>query len=256
MKKRESPRTWFGRPAALEVATDLPPPFRLLKLREAADAFDFARSIAPSEGAGTLVLVGRFDVMEFAAVLEPDEPLGSTRLVFYAGMNALADTLSALAPPERPINIAWPDAIHVDGGLVGGGRLAWPEGVREDAVPDWIVFGALIRTANISGDPTALVLTAALQDQGFSTESGEHVVAKFSRHLMSGIDTWRSVGFEVLARRYLQRLETKKGAASSIAPDGNLLVKWRGMAEPELHSLRDALRHPSWIDRIGGGGRA
>ena len=84
----------------------------------------------PKEGAGTLVYVGRFDLAEFAVVLEPDEPLRIARRAFYAGMAALADALIVLAPPEKPIAIDWPDAIRVDRGLVGGGRLAWPRRCR------------------------------------------------------------------------------------------------------------------------------
>ena len=86
------------------------------------------RRNAAELGAGTLVYVGRFDLAEFAVVLEPDEPLRTARRAFYAGMAALADALAAHAPPEKPIAFDWPDAIRVDGGLVGGGRLAWPDG--------------------------------------------------------------------------------------------------------------------------------
>ena len=53
----------------------LPPPFSLVMLREVGDAFAHAVSIAAEQGAGTLVYVGRFDLAEFAVVLEPDEPL-------------------------------------------------------------------------------------------------------------------------------------------------------------------------------------
>ena len=56
-------------------ALDLPPPFRLITLREVGDAFAHAVSVAADEGAGTLVHVGRFDLAEFALVLEPEEPL-------------------------------------------------------------------------------------------------------------------------------------------------------------------------------------
>ena len=65
----------------------------------------------PRRGAGTLVFVGRFDLVEFAVVLEPDEPLRTARRAFYAGMAALADALAAHAPPEKPIAFDWPDAI-------------------------------------------------------------------------------------------------------------------------------------------------
>src|SRR5919204_4176494 len=125
---------------------DLPPLFRPVVLREVGDAFAHACAHAGELGAGSFVFIGRFDVAEFAVVLEPEEPLAAARRAFYAGMVALGDTLAACAPPEKPIAIAWPDALHVDGGLVGGGRLAWPENGDEQAVPDWLVFGATIRT--------------------------------------------------------------------------------------------------------------
>jgi len=84
-------------------ALDLPPPFRLVTLREVGDAFAHATHVAGEEGAGTLVYVGRFDLVEFALVLEPDEPLKTARRALYAGLAALADALAVHAPPELPI---------------------------------------------------------------------------------------------------------------------------------------------------------
>src|SRR5262245_16341207 len=124
---------------------DLPPGFQPIVLREAGDAFAHAKAVAAQEGAGTVVHVGRFDLAEFEVILEPDEPLREARRALYAGCVALSDALAVFAPPERPIELAWPDAVRVDGGLVGGVQLAWPEGAPEDAVPDWLVFGAMIR---------------------------------------------------------------------------------------------------------------
>src|SRR3990172_7242169 len=124
---------------------DLPPLFRAVSLREVGDAFAHAKAIAPEEGAGTLVHVGRFDLVEFALVLEPEEPLHTARRAFYAGMVALRDALLTYAPPERAITFGWPDAIHVDGGLIGGGRLAWSEGTSESEPPEWLVFAAIVR---------------------------------------------------------------------------------------------------------------
>src|SRR2546428_9203785 len=95
------PRTRIRAPYA--AVLDLPPPFRLVPLREAGDAFAHATTIAAEAGAGTLVWVGRFDLVEFALVLEPDEPLRSARRAFYAGMTALADALLVHAPPEKII---------------------------------------------------------------------------------------------------------------------------------------------------------
>src|SRR6202035_4013369 len=120
-------------------ALDLPPPFRLVTLREVGDALTHATKVAAEEGAGTLVYVGRFDLAEFAVVLEPEEPLKTARRALYAGLTALADALAVHAPPERPIGFDWPDAVRVDGGLVGGAQLAWPADSDEEATPAWIV---------------------------------------------------------------------------------------------------------------------
>lgn len=59
--------------------------------------------IAEESGAGTLTYVGRFDLAEFAVVLEPGEPLRTARRAFYAGMVALTDALRAYAPPNKEI---------------------------------------------------------------------------------------------------------------------------------------------------------
>ena len=81
--------------AFISEPIDLPPPFALVRLRESGDAFTHALGIAEQSGAGTLVYVGRFDLAEFAVVLEPDEPLRTARRAFYAGMVALTDALRA-----------------------------------------------------------------------------------------------------------------------------------------------------------------
>src|SRR5260221_785780 len=107
---------------SLKPALDLPPPFRLLTLREVGDAFAHATGVAAQEGAGTLVYVGRFDLVEFAVVLEPDEPLKTARRSLYAGVAALGDALAVHAPPELPITFDWPDAVRVNGGLVTRAR--------------------------------------------------------------------------------------------------------------------------------------
>ena len=71
---------------------------------------------------------------------------GQARRAIYAGAAALADALAVHAPPEKPIAFDWPDAIRVDGGLVGGVRLEWPLGADENEPAPWLVFGAMIRT--------------------------------------------------------------------------------------------------------------
>jgi biotin-(acetyl-CoA carboxylase) ligase len=237
-------------------ALTLPPPFTLVTLREVGDAFAHAVSIAAEEGAGTLVYVGRFDLAEFAVVLEPDEPLGTARRAFYAGMAALADALLTYAPPEKPVTIDWPDTLCVDGGLVGGGRLAWPENAREDEPPDWLVFGAMIRTVSISETEAGLrPLSAALAEEGFDGVESDHLVESFARHLMVHIDAWNDQGFAAVAHEYLQRLTPEKGVRRDLDETGDLLTRRVGKVDVERKKLIPALAAPSWLDSETGGPR-
>src|ERR1700688_643729 len=214
------------RDSPLAPELTLPPPFTLVRLRELGDALAHATSIAGEQGAGTLVYVGRFDLAEFAVVLEPDEPLRLARRAIYAGMAALADALAANAQPETSVTIAWPDSISVNHGLVGGGRLAWPRGVDEDETPPWLVFGAMIRTVSVTGvEPGLNPLSTALEEEGFSDAMSDQVVESFARHFMAAIDAWQEHGFAEVARGYLGRLAPEKGARRDIDENGDLLVR-------------------------------
>src|SRR6266851_4449803 len=233
-----------GQPAR---ALDLPPPFRLVLLREAGDAVAHAAAHAGELGAGTLVFVGRFDLAEFAIVLEPEEPLAAARRVFYAGMVALVDALAALAPPETPIAIEWPDRVTIDGGLVGGGRLAWPAGAAESAVPEWLVFGTAIRIVSMSPDGPALhPLSTALADEGFGDIGAKRLVEGFARHLMVALDRWQETGLSPLAADYLARLRPERGVRRSLSANGDLLIE-RAERPVATRELRTALKSPSWL---------
>jgi biotin-(acetyl-CoA carboxylase) ligase len=234
-------------------ALDLPPPFRPVTLREAGDAFAHAVRIAAEEGAGTLVHVGRFDLIEFALVLEPDEPLREARRAFYAGMAALADALAAHAPPEKMIHIEWPDAVFVDGALVGGGRLAWPDNAAEDARPDWLVFGAMARAAAMDpGEPGLRPQSAALEDEGFEDLGSGRLIESFARHVMVQLDAWQEQGFGAVARNYLPYLGAQPGARRDLNENGDLLTRTAGTTEVARRSLTDALAATAWLDREAG----
>jgi len=236
-------------------ALDLPPPYRLISLREVGDAYVHAQKVAAEEGAGTLVHVGRFDMAEFAVVLEPDEPLRTARRAFYAGMNAMTDALIAHAPPEKPIVIDWPDALRVDGGLVGGGRLAWPKGADEDDVPDWLVFSGMIRTVSMTEEAGLHPLETALDQEGFEEHGASALVESFARHLMVAIDAWEQDGFGAVRKEYLPRLSPEKGARRDLDENGDLLVRWIASNQPERRALVPALEAPSWYDARRGGPR-
>lgn len=240
-------------------AIELPPPFRLVTLREVGDAFAHAVANAAEEGAGTLVYVGRFDLAEFAVVLEPEEPLRIARRTIYAGMSALADALIVQAPPKMPIEIVWPDTINVNSGLVGGGRLAWPEGTDENEPPQWLVFGAMIRLVSLAeGEAGLRPLTSALEDEGFDDLASDRMLEIFSRHLMVTLDAWQQYGFSAVAKSYLPRLapHPENGVRRDIDENGDLLLRRMGKVEMERHELIPALLQPRWYDPKTRGPRA
>jgi biotin-(acetyl-CoA carboxylase) ligase len=227
---------------------ELPPPFRLVALREVGDAVAYARKHGAELGAGTLISVGRFDVAEFAVVFEPDEPHASSWRVLYAGMVALVRAMASIAPPHKPIVIDWPDAIRVDGGCVGGGRLVSPEDADAATPPPWLVFGAVIRLASIPDSSSAPLLAeeTALEEEGFGTPDAHRLVEAFARHLMRVIDRWRDAGFASVAGEYLSHLAPENGAQRDIGDDGDLLVGRTGRRD-QCHGLRQRLARPSWL---------
>jgi len=233
---------------------NLPPPFTPVRLRESRDSFAHAIDIADDSGAGTLTYVGRFDLAEFAVVLEPGEPLRTARRAFYAGMVALTDALRAYAPPNKEIAIDWPDAIRVDGGLVGGGRLGWPSSAKEDELPRWLVFGAMIRTVAITDREAGVYpLASALDQEGFGEAGAVQVTESFARHLMRVLDAWQTDGFDGIAREFLSRLSRERQTKHAIADNGDLMTCRIGTNMTDRHDLRKGLLSPSWLDpKLGG----
>jgi biotin-(acetyl-CoA carboxylase) ligase len=227
----------------------LPPPFTAIRLREVGDAFAHAVAIAPKKGAGTLVHVGRFDLAEFAVVLEPDEPLLKARRTFYAGMAALADALAAHAQPDTSITIDWPDSLLVNQGLVGGGRLAWPHDIAEDQTPEWLVFGGMIRTVSMSGvEPGLNPLVTALEEEGFTDVMSTHLVESFARNFMRIVDSWQESGFAAVTKSYIERLPREQGARRDIDENGDLMLRRMGKVDVTRQKLLPRLAQPAWFD--------
>jgi biotin-(acetyl-CoA carboxylase) ligase len=235
----------------VEQTLDLPPGYTLVALRELGDAFAHGCDIAAASGAGTLVWVRRYDLVEFAVVLEPDEPLISARRALFAGMNALGDAIAAHCPPEREVNFDWPDAIRFDGGLLGGARLGWPSDCAEDAIPAWLVLGVILRGADMAHiEEVQAASGVSLLGEGFEMADTDAIIESFARHLMTAFDRWNERGFEAIARDYLDRLSKRRdGERRAIDVNGDLLVRAAaGSGPPERTPLLDALARADWYD--------
>lgn len=237
-----------GHPGRRRPSPDLPPGYTLVTLRGAGNAFRHACSIAGSAGAGTLVWVRRFDLVEFAVVLEPAEPLATARCAFFAGMTALADAVAAIAPPEKRISFDWPDVVRFDGARLGGGRLGWPQDCPEEELPAWLVFSAMLIASKGRGcEPGLTPGSTSLEEEG--CDNGDHgaMIESFARYLMRVFDLWAESGFDVVAQNYLARLSTPHpGSRLAIDSKGELIAA--GGTGIERLALVSALKAPAWLD--------
>jgi len=242
--------------AGMEQTLDLPPGYTLVALREYGDAFAHGCDIAEQAGAGTLVWVRRYDLVEFAVVLEPDEPLVSARRALFAGMNAAADAIAAHCPPEREVSFDWPDTIRFDRGLLGGARLGWPADCAETSVPAWLVLGFILRAADMAHvEEVQAAAGVSLLSEGFEMIDTDAIIGSFARHLMTAFDRWNEHGFEAIARDYLTRLPKRKaGERRTIDLNGDLLVSPpAGSGPPDRTGLVDALARVAWYDPLARG---
>jgi biotin-(acetyl-CoA carboxylase) ligase len=214
----------------------MPPGFRAFGLAAGEDAFHRARQLAGSHGAGSLFWTADAETLDLAVVLEPEEPLHQTRRTVCLGMLALADALVPAAPPERPIRVRWPATLLVDGSIVGGGRLAWPEGADEAEPPPWLVFAARLRLAWPEDfEPGIAPDRNALSEEGFEIEAAA-LVETFARHLLFHADAWAAHGFEAIARAYARLLD----------PPGR--IDARGDLVQGKYPLAAKLLAPDWLE--------
>ena len=247
----------------MTTTLDLPPPYTAIVLREHRDAFTHAQAVAknaenPESGAGTLVWVRRFDTVEFAVVLEPEEPLAGARRALYAAMNAAADAIAAHCPPERPLSFAWPDTILLDGGIIGGVRLAWPQRALETEPPDWLVLGVVLRLSIAHARPTEagghaldvrLARGTSLELEGFEMLDAASLIGGFARHFMVQLDRWQEKGFRGPGEDFLARLPAETGIMRGLDVNGDLLIRRGKSRQPaERQPLLAVLAKPQWLD--------
>jgi biotin-(acetyl-CoA carboxylase) ligase len=231
---------------------DLPPGYSLVVLRERENAFRHACDVAARSGAGTLVWVRRFDLVEFAVILEPAEALVSARRAFFPAMSALADAVGAACPPDKPVEFDWPGTLLFDGARLGGGRLAWPPDCAEEETPDWLVFGAmLLSSKHGSGDPGLTPESTSLEEEECEF-AHEALIESFARNLMRAFHLWTEQGFGGLADDYLSRLALPHGKDdAAIAENGDLVLS-RGGSESERLAFLTPLQQAAWLDQTTG----
>ena len=182
----------------------------------------------------------------------PTSRCESARRAFFAGMNAVADAIAAHCPPEREVSFDWPDAIRFDGGLLGGARLGWPQDCAEDDVPAWLVFGVILRAADMAHvEEVQAAAGVSLLSEGFRDDRHRRDHRKLrppSDDRVRPLERARLRG----DRRRLSG--TASQAQGGRAPSHRQQRRSpgqrcrRGSGPPERTSLVDALARAAWYD--------
>lgn len=227
----------------------LPPLFTSVAAPSPRAVFAQACALAGPEAVGTLVSADDGRDLAFAVVLAPAEPLRTARRAFLVCMNALADAIGALSPPEKAVRFDWPDVIRFNEAVLGGGRLAWPEDCEEDSVPDWLVFGvSLIVSKRHAGDPGLTPDSTSIEEEGFEVEDRRSFMKSSAQFLMKFFEIWAEDGFAPLADAYLSRL------AGDTAPRG-ITETGDCITGDRILPLRPALEAVAWLDPATGSPR-
>ncbi|WP_213686149.1 biotin/lipoate--protein ligase family protein [Roseicyclus sp.] len=227
----------------------LPPPFTLHRTTQ-RDVLAAAVALAPSEGAGTLVLHQSPGLLAFAVVFEPEQPLVEAQLAFLLGMTALGDALAAHCPPERPVRLTWPDQVTYDAARIGGGRFAIAPGTADDAVPDWMVFAAeLIADRDQIEEAGAYPQSTSLKEESF--DAAEDILSTFASYLMLYFDRWAHEGFAAVSNRYLMRVDPPLlRGVRRIDGDRMIEIKPAGGSK-SFPPIREAISTQVWRDEKG-----
>jgi biotin-(acetyl-CoA carboxylase) ligase len=206
----------------------LPPPYDQHFLAS-GDVMEAAKTRAIADGAGALVWQLRPGRLDFAVVLEPDQPLAQARLAFLAGMVALGDAVAAHCGSERAVAFGWPGEVILDAGRLGGARFAVAPGCAAEDVPDWMVFGAeLIADRDQIAAPGDYPESISLKEEEITDPAA--LVESFSAYLMLRFDRWRHDGIDAVIALYAERLNQPL---------------------PELDGLATAIDTAHWRDATG-----
>lgn len=227
----------------------LPPPFTLHRTTQ-RDVLAAAVALAPSEGAGTLVVHQSAGLLAFAVVFEPEQALSEAQLAFLLGMTALGDALAAHCPPERPVRLIWPDQVTYDAARIGGGRFAIAPGTAEDGVPDWMVFAAeLIADRDQIAEGGAYPDSTSLKEEAF--DAAEDILSTFASYLMLYFDRWAHEGFAAVSNRYLMRVDPPllRGVRRI---DGQRMIEIKPAGgSKSFPPIREAIATQVWRDEKG-----
>jgi biotin-(acetyl-CoA carboxylase) ligase len=239
---------------------EFPPLYRPFAVTPELDPFDRALSIA-AEGAdaGTLLWSIGQDACECAVVLAPEQSLEKSLPVVLVAMLGLGDALGSLAPPVVAVTFGWPDRLEVNGGVIGGVRMARAPTDAPTAVPDWMVigFGVAMRGGWADEDPGDRVLRTTLADEGCGEIQTTDLLEALARHFLAWMNRWQDDGVGPVQQAWLSRAtglgkpvevevggQLRHGTFTGLTESGAIRLVKEGVTQ--TISLEDAMKVPSW----------
>jgi BirA family transcriptional regulator, biotin operon repressor / biotin---[acetyl-CoA-carboxylase] ligase len=235
------------------MLTGAEPSFPPLLRGEDAAGDPFAKAVSRAlTGAdpGLVTYSRRFDALEAAVVLAPEQPLQRAIGVYLAAPVALGDAIGALAPPEVAVHYDWPGGIRVNGARCGRIRAAAATDAP-GAVPDWLVLGVevpFLPPEGVEGGETPD--DTCLHAEGCGDVMPQPLLESWSRHLLAWINRFVDDGIAPLHAAWRARAWKMgeplaegspfgPGVFMGLDENGGLLVK-----RPDgtaLHPLTEAL---------------
>jgi biotin-(acetyl-CoA carboxylase) ligase len=237
----------------------MPPLFRPLAVTPDVDPFERGLQVAAEGGdAGTVLWSIGQDRCQAAVVLAPEHRLEDSLPIVLVTMLGLGDALGALLPPVVALTFGWPDRIEVNGGVVGGVRMASARTEKPSDIPDWIVVGySLASQRRADGtEPGDRPAHTTLADEGCEIACID-LIEHFVRHFLAWINRWQEDGVAPVRQAWLSRaaglsstievatgVHKKQGIFTGLTDTGSIRLMRHGITQTV--SLEEAMKAPSW----------
>jgi len=237
----------------------MPPLFRPLAATPDIDPFERGVQVAAGGAeAGTVLWSIGEDRCQAAVVLAPEHPLEDSLPIVLVAMLGLGDALGALLPPVVALTFGWPDRIEINGGVVGGVRMASARTEKPADIPDWIVvgYGLAAQSRPEGPEPGNRPGHTTLADEGCEIACID-LVEHFGRHFLSWINRWQQDGVAPVRQAWLSRAaglsssievasgpHRKQGIFTGLTDTGSIRLMRNGITQTV--SLEEAMKAPSW----------
>jgi BirA family transcriptional regulator, biotin operon repressor / biotin---[acetyl-CoA-carboxylase] ligase len=158
-----------------------------------------------------------------ALVLAPEMPLGKAMAAFCACAVGFQNALGTLAPPETAVHLDWAGGLRLNGGHVGGLRVA--ASTRDaQTEPDWLTIALeLTLQPPDTLEPGQTPDWTALINEGCGDIDPIHLLEAWSRHSLIWINELEDAKGRKSLYREWQGLAWNMGQEISLPHDGQRL---------------------------------